>query len=410
MATVERRQRRTGGPATYRVRWRDEAGKQRSKSFPKRRLADQWATKVEHDLLSGAYVDPIAGKITLRSYAEEWLSSQTWATSTTEAARSALDGYILPLLGDRPLGSLQPSDVRALNAHLGRELSASTAQVYAGRLHSILAMATTDRVIASNPAAGIRPAAPLAGQVVPPTTTQVELLVAHAPEQHRALLLTLAGLGLRIGEATGLTIDRVDFLGRTVRVDQQAVIVKGQGNVLTARLKTKASYRPLPDVVARALARHIELYGVGEDGVLFQGKEGRPVLRHTARDAMHRAARAGNDSSRARDRRALAPFPVLFHPHDLRHFYASALIESGASVKTVQARLGHASAAVTLDVYGHLWPDNEEQTRAAVDAALSGVDPGSPREGMRHRSPVTTAGSTWVGYSGVSQAVARLPS
>jgi integrase len=53
----------------------------------------------------------------------------------------------------------------------------------------------------------------------------------------------------------------------------------------------------------------------------------------------------------------------------LRHFYASLLIRHGESVKTVQARLGHASAAETLDTYRHLWPDNDDRTREAVDSA-----------------------------------------
>jgi integrase len=59
--------------------------------------------------------------------------------------------------------------------------------------------------------------------------------------------------------------------------------------------------------------------------------------------------------------------------HELRHYYASLLIASGASVKVVQARLGHKSAMETLDTYGHLWPDSEDQTRKAVDEALGGL-------------------------------------
>jgi integrase len=59
--------------------------------------------------------------------------------------------------------------------------------------------------------------------------------------------------------------------------------------------------------------------------------------------------------------------------HELRHFYASLLIASGASVKTVQARLGHKSALETLNTYAHLWPDSEDQTRRAVDTAFGGL-------------------------------------
>jgi integrase len=60
-----------------------------------------------------------------------------------------------------------------------------------------------------------------------------------------------------------------------------------------------------------------------------------------------------------------------FRFHDLRHFYASLLIASGADVKVVQYRLRHASAKTTLDTYSHLWPDSDESTRTAVEQVLS---------------------------------------
>ena len=62
---------------------------------------------------------------------------------------------------------------------------------------------------------------------------------------------------------------------------------------------------------------------------------------------------------------ALGAVPVLAPP-----YYASLLIRHGESVKTVQARLGHASAVETLDTYSHLWPDSDDRTREAVDAVL----------------------------------------
>ena len=70
-------------------------------------------------------------------------------------------------------------------------------------------------------------------------------------------------------------------------------------------------------------------------------------------------------------RKKVADLPAGFRFHDLRHYLASLLIASGADVKVVQARLRHASAKTTLDCYGHLWPDKDESTRAALDAVLS---------------------------------------
>src|SRR5205807_9667307 len=66
----------------------------------------------------------------------------------------------------------------------------------------------------------------------------------------------------------------------------------------------------------------------------------------------------------------LADLPRWATPHDLRHYYASVLIAQGRSVKEVQARLGHATAKETLDTYAHLWPSDEDGTRAAIDAVL----------------------------------------
>jgi integrase len=68
--------------------------------------------------------------------------------------------------------------------------------------------------------------------------------------------------------------------------------------------------------------------------------------------------------------------------HDLRHYYASLLIQHGESIKVVQRRLGHKSAVETLDTYSHLWPDSEDQTRKAVDQVL-----GRPAEPGQEAAP-----------------------
>ena len=104
-------------------------------------------------------------------------------------------------------------------------------------------------------------------------------------------------------------------------------------------------------------------YGTQVVGGVTPGKggtthEGFPVW-NTVEEAV-RTARA-----------AVPGLPAKFCFHDLRHYLASLLIASGADIKTVQARMRHATAATTLDVYGHLWPDADESTRAAVGAAIA---------------------------------------
>src|SRR5215831_17512101 len=81
--------------------------------------------------------------------------------------------------------------------------------------------------------------------------------------------------------------------------------------------------------------------------------------------------RAAVERAMRKARQKVLGLPAGFRYHDLRHYFASLLIASGADVKTVQARLRHASAKTTLDTYGHIWPDRDESTRAAVEAVLA---------------------------------------
>ncbi len=118
---------------------------------------------------------------------------------------------------------------------------------------------------------------------------------------------------------------------------------------------------PLPRVVLDALAQHLAAFpavevDVGtEDGrttratLLFTNDIGRPVRRTS-----------WGEVCRAAVRQAGAPAGTGLH--SLRHYYASLLIRHSESVKVVQTRLGHASAAETLDTYSHLWPDSEDRT------------------------------------------------
>lgn len=86
-------------------------------------------------------------------------------------------------------------------------------------------------------------------------------------------------------------------------------------------------------------------------------------------------------------RKKVPGLPEGFRYHDLRHYLASFLIASGADVKLVQARLRHASAKTTLDTYGHLWPDSDESTRAALEAVF-----GARTEQERNTDKISESG------------------
>ena len=162
---------------------------------------------------------------------------------------------------------------------------------------------------------------------------------------------------MRQGEVFGLTVDRVDFLRRKLRIDRQLVGISGREPAFGPP-KTNASVRtiPLPTVAVEELAAHLRDFPAGVDGLVFTGSEGQRLRRSAFGTMWRRAAKQAGAES------------VTFHA--LRHYYASLLIRHGESVKTVQARLGHASAAETLDTYSHLWPDSDERTREAIDLVL----------------------------------------
>ena len=124
-------------------------------------------------------------------------------------------------------------------------------------------------------------------------------------------------------------------------------------------LKTEISRTPIPipESLAVTLSAHAAAYSAG--GWLLTDEAGQQLGPWQLQRAF-RAARAKVDG-----------LPAGFRFHDLRHYYASLLISSGADVKVVQARLRHASAKTTLDTYAHLWPDSDDSTRTAVDKVLA---------------------------------------
>lgn len=350
----------------WRARHRDPSGKELARHFERRVDAERWITSTEHSKLTGAYVDPAAGKVTLRDYAERWRAAQVHRPSTAVQVEGNLRTHVYPTFGERPLVSIRPSEVQAWVRGLTDVLAPGTVELVYRYLASILRAAVADRLIVRTPCEGVKLPKKHRAQVAPLPVEGVEALVDAMPGRYRAMVVLAAGTGLRQGECFGLTVDRVDFLRRSLMVDRQLSLVSGDVPKL-APPKTEASIRrvPLPTVVVDALARHLADFRPGEDGLVFTSQRGEPIRRpRFSEDWRPAVARAG--------------LPVGTRFHDLRHFYASLLIRHGESVKVVQARLGHASAAETLDTYSHLWPDSEDQTRAAVDSVL-GAAADSPR-------------------------------
>jgi integrase len=270
----------------------------------------------------------------------------------------------VPKFGTKELRRVTRSEVAAWVASMttppdgSRGLAPSTVESYFRVLASIFKSARADRLIVHSPCDGVKlpRAERTAAALVPLTIENVHAIADAIPRRYRALVLASAGLGLRQGEACGLTVDRVDFLRRTVRIDRQLVTPKAGAPTL-GPVKTKASNRviPLAESVAFTLSGHLEEFAPGADGLIFTSSTGEPVRRSLWSKVFGNAAKAvGVDAS----------------SHDLRHHAASVLLSAGVSIKAVQSFLGHATAAETLDTYGHLMPGDDDRLRAAIDDAV----------------------------------------
>jgi integrase len=346
----------------WKARWRTPDRRQRSRVFARKVDAERHLVSVDHEKLSGTYVDPRDGAVTFEVYAETWRRAQTHRPSTRNKVESTLRNHAYPAFGHRPLNNIRPTELQQWIRSLEDDLAPSSIGGAANYVKSIFKAAVDDRLIASSPAQRLKPPKATKAPVVPLTVNEVLAIADEIQPRYRALVMLMAATGLRPAEAYGLTVDRCVWPERRIRIDRQLVGVGSASEF--GPPKTEASVRtiPVPEFVEQLIDRHVSEFGLGDHGLVFTDRQLAPIRRNRLGEVWrHTMKRLDFDCS---------------GPHQLRHHYASLLIQHGESVKVVQARLGHASAAETLDTYAHLWPDSDDQTRAAIEAAY-GIVSGS---------------------------------
>ena len=368
MASVKRRP-----DGQWRARYRDDAGKEHAKHFARKVDAQRWLDEVTASMVTGAYVDPNAGRITFAEYFAEWAQRQVWESGTDRAVRLAAGSVTF---GDVPLAALRRSHVerwvKAMQTAPRGEgkppgLAPGTIRTRVNNVRSVLRAAGRDRVIASDPSDGLtlpRVRRPDAAMTLP-TTAQVRGLLDVAPDEWEAFVALCASAGLRLGEAAAVQVRDVDFLRRTLTVARR--VQRGSGGTVEIRPPKYGSERTvyLADGLVEILSAHVAAHCPGKDPARFLfGFAAVPPHQNTVGYWWRKARMAaGCDAVKL---------------HDLRHFYASGLIAAGYDVVTVQRALGHASATVTLNTYAHLWPTAEHRTRTAAASmlaeTLSGAD------------------------------------
>ncbi|MFG6446464.1 tyrosine-type recombinase/integrase [Microbacterium sp. P07] len=355
MASIQ--QRPSG---SWRARYEDADGHEHARHFPLKRDAQRWLDEVTAAVVTGQYADPRAGKVTWSVWVKSWMDRQTWVEGTRQAASTAFSS--VPW-GEKPIASVKASHVQAwVTGESKRGLAASTIKTRLNYVQMAFRAAAIDRVIPTSPVLSVK---------APRTRKAEAAMKLLSAEQVRAALegagdfgafiAVCAFAGLRLGEAAGLQLRDVNFLGRSIRVERQV-----QGSTIKASTLVPpkcGSERTVfvPDELTKILAAHVARHAVkAHDEMLFTTPLGQMWNRNSAAGEWRRiraAAGVGDDVT----------------IHTLRHTYASNLIASGCDVVTVQRALGHAQPSITLNVYAHLWPSAEDKTRAATAEFMSSV-------------------------------------
>ena len=355
-------------------------GRRRSKKIGDRTTAFEVARKIRQRLSAGD-LGVLASEPgpSLRDYATRWLDEGEPArkASTHRFYRFNLNGHVLPVLGEKPVTALTRADCRDLmTACRAKGLKPASMRGVNRTLSAVLSQAVEDALLPANPAfrmgKHLRTGDEIPAEIQPLTREEAHALVEKAEglfPEYAALFLCALRTGMRLGEILALQWGDLDFKSRCIHVQRNRVA----GNLTTTKNKQRrridmsaqlsAALRRMRAVRKRAALKA----GAAMTSWVFLTPDGHPIdgdnLRHRV---FYRLL------ERAELRR------IRFH--DLRHTFASLLIQQGESLAYVQEQLGHSSIQVTVDVYGHLIPGANRDAVDRLDAHPTRI-PGASESG-----------------------------
>lgn len=192
--------------------------------------------------------------------------------------------------------------------------------------------------------------------------TFIDTLIQRAPLMYQCYFILAIYSGFRRGELSGLTWDNIDFENNVITIEKTLYHIKGNGNVL-GTTKTAASNRSLklPEVIFTYLKQLQNFYESESIRLGTKWEENNFVFRRSEGQALSPAA-PSKWLRKFCDREGLR----YVTPHSFRHLAASLMIDAGASVKTVQACLGHSDASTTLNIYAHAFAKSQAKISEAV--------------------------------------------
>lgn len=365
------------GQVRYRARVKHHGREVATRVFDRKRDAEAWEEEQKRRLRSGEWFDPRRGRAALSVVAADWLESrQTIKRNSLALETGVWRRHIEPRFGKAPVASISTADVSTWVGRLVADgLAPSTAARCLGVFRQLLAFAVRDERVAINSAAAVKP--PTAGYVKREgqhlSRDEVSALVAACSGEYADVVRVLAFTGLRWAELAGLKVgDRVRVPGDGLRLQRTVMSSRDKGSLFVDTLKNKRSRTvPLVADLVPILDKWSE--GKGPDDWLFHAPKGGPLSEPNWKRSVGWAVAVKKIGR------------PTFRVHDLRHTCASLWLGAGADPKVVQRILGHASATMTMDLYGHLIDTNLWDSATRVGGISGAFEPG--------QSPSTEAGS-----------------
>lgn len=340
---------------------------------------------LKHDVIHG--VVGKADKLTFGKWFQVWLDDFKRGRIKETSYNNYLNLYKNNLeepLGRKQLDSIKPLHIQRLYTELLEERGISTKYLsnINSMLYNVFKIAIHNGLLVKNPCEGVD--LPKMEQkekrvlTVQEQALFLEYLHTERWQYYEPLFIFMLGTGVRIGEALGLQWSDVDFENREVHINHTLVYTKNreynehQFSLQSPKTATSKRAIPMNDDVYRALRQQwkniaeLHLY-MGEEwkplkgfeNIVFVGYQGRPRqttdIGHTLKDII---AYINKEEEKKATERHTTPFVMEdFHPHTLRHTFATRAFEAGVEGKVVQAYLGHASIKMTLDTYTHVASD-----------------------------------------------------
>lgn len=353
-------------------------GKQKRKTFTgaTAKEAREKMQKAAVAVNENDYFEP--AKMTVAAWLDTWLKdySADWKPLTHTKYTNICETHIKPALGAVKLSKLTTPQIQSFYNELGKTgkvtehkskdgkkeiikepLAPKSIRLVHGVLSKALNTALKIGYIKNNPAALCTTPKLIKKEIIPLTDKQVKDFVSACDtEEYGRIYKLILFTGLREGEALGLTWDCIDFNTGVLKINKQLQRQAGK-DVLVPLKNSKPRYLTAPPFVLDLLkqARIFQLEQRLKAGEFWQAWQSQAEMQNGLVFLKADGSCVSAPALYQRYKRIAAAIGApQSRVHDLRHTYAVLSLQNGDNVKTVQGNLGHATAAFTLDVYGHV--------------------------------------------------------